>query len=142
MPGRFVTYLFDDVHMNPEHLLWIRNALLDHLPVSHDCGEDATIAVLSKLDLANVSFRKEADRNRNDIRIVTDLFDANGNYVSGVQKILEMRLRDETLVSRKASGYTVRTNFNVKSGSYMVRLVVQDSEGKRLTALSRMVEVP
>jgi VWFA-related protein len=105
-------------------------------------GDTATVAVLAKLDLNRIPFRKEADRNRDDITIVSGLFDDNGNYVSGVQKILEMRLRDETLQRRKATGFTVRTDFNVKPGTYTVRLVVRDSEGKLLTARSGVIEVP
>ena len=106
-------------------------------------GDDqATVAVLAKLDLDRIPFRKEVDRNRDDITIVSGLFDDNGNYVSGVQKILEMRLRDETLQRRRASGLTVRTDFNVKPGTYTVRLVVRDSEGKLLTARSGVIEVP
>ena len=105
-------------------------------------GSEATVAVLAKLDLSQLPFRKEADRNRDDITIVAGLFDENGNYVSGVQKILELRLLDETLQRRRKSGYTVRSDFNVKPGTYMVRLVMRDSEGQLLTARSGVVEVP
>ena len=103
---------------------------------------DATVVVLAKLDLSGIPFRKEADRNRDDITLVVGLFDSDGNYVSGVQKIVEMRLRDETLLRNRTSGYTVRTDFHVKSGTYMVRLVARDSEGSLLTGRSGAVEIP
>jgi VWFA-related protein len=103
---------------------------------------ERTVAAIAKLDLSGIPFRKEGDRNRDDITIVSGLFDDNGNFVSGIQKILEMHLRDETLERRRTTGYTVRTNFTVKPGTYMVRLVVRDSEGKMLTARSGVVEVP
>ena len=28
IPDRFIAYVFDDLHMRPEHLLWVRDALL------------------------------------------------------------------------------------------------------------------
>jgi hypothetical protein len=40
-----------------------------------------------------------------------------------------MRLRDETLEKKLESGLTLKSSFDVKPGSYLVRLVVRDAEG-------------
>jgi hypothetical protein len=53
-----------------------------------------------------------------------------------------MRLRDETLENRLGSGLTVRTSFDVKPGSYMIRLVVRDAEGQLMAAENGAVEIP
>jgi sulfur transfer complex TusBCD TusB component (DsrH family) len=106
-------------------------------------GDDATVDILAKVDLKALNFRKEAERNRNDVTIVSGLFDENGNYVSGIQKVVEMRMKDETLAARMASGISVRTSISgVKAGRYSVRMVVRDAEGQELTALSGGVEIP
>jgi hypothetical protein len=70
------------------------------------------------------------------------MFDRNGNYVVGNQKILEMKLRDRTLETMPDSGITVKTSFDVASGSYVVRLVVRDSEGNTMSAQNSIVEIP
>jgi hypothetical protein len=76
------------------------------------------------------------------VTVVCGLFDENGNYVSGVQKVLEMRLKDETLATGLASGISVKSSLKAKSGKYLVRVVVRDSQGQELTALSGAVEIP
>ena len=77
-----------------------------------------------------------------DSTMVSGLFDRNGNYVTGIQKRIEMRLLDETLENRLGSGLTVRTSFDVKPGSYMIRVVVRDDEGQLMAAENGAVEIP
>jgi VWFA-related protein len=104
--------------------------------------DEATVDVLARVDVKQLNFKQENERNRNDVTIVCGLFDENGNYVSGIQKVLEMRLKDETLATRLASGIAVRSSLTAKPGRYLVRVVVRDSEGQELTALSGAVEIP
>ena len=40
------------------------------------------------------------------------------------------------------AGITVKSSFDVKSGSYVVRLVVRDSEGQMMAAENGAVEIP
>jgi hypothetical protein len=53
-----------------------------------------------------------------------------------------MRLKDQTLESRLNSGITVRSSFDVKPGSYMIRLVIRDSEGQLMAAANGTVDIP
>ncbi len=106
-------------------------------------GEDsAKVTVLVRLDLKHIRFRKADGRNQNNLTIVSGLFDRNGNYVTAIEKKIEMRLRDDTLEKKVGSGITVRTSFDVKPGSYLVRLVVRDSEGQLMSAENGAVEIP
>jgi VWFA-related protein len=103
---------------------------------------DAKLAVLAHVDLAHIHFDKANGRNDNDLTIVAALFDRNGNFVTGTQKVIEMKLRDETLARLSQTGVTVRTNFDVKPGDYVVRLVVRDSNTALLAAESGSVAIP
>jgi hypothetical protein len=62
--------------------------------------------------------------------------------VTGKQKTLDLRLRDQTLVQLLRSGLTVKTSFDIKAGTYLVRQVVRDTEGGQLAGLNRTVEIP
>ena len=64
--------------------------------------DEATVNVLAKVDVKKLAFKQEDGRNRNDVTVVCGLFDNNGNYVTGIQKVLEMRLKDDTLAKRSA----------------------------------------
>jgi VWFA-related protein len=103
--------------------------------------EKATVSVAAKVDVRQIPFRKEGDRNRNDLTVVSGLFDQDGNFVSGTQKVVEMRLLDATLESRLNAGLTVKTTFDVAPGNYLVRLVVRDAEGRMMAAQNGAVEI-
>jgi VWFA-related protein len=103
---------------------------------------DAQISVLTRVNVGKLRFRKEDGRNKNVLTVVSAVFDRNGNYVTGNEKTIELRLRDATLESLERTGMTVKSNFDVKPGAYMVRLVVRDSEASLLTAENGMVEIP
>jgi VWFA-related protein len=104
-------------------------------------GNDAKLSVLVRLDVRHLHYRKVDGRNNNSVTVTAVLFDRNGNFVSGNQKTLEMHWKDETLGSKLASGVTLKSSFDVKPGSYMVRLVVRDEEGQ-LTAQNGAIEIP
>lgn len=107
-------------------------------------SSDATakLSVLARVDVKRIHFRKEAGRNWNDLTVVSALFDRNGNYLKGEEKVLQMRLKDETLESKLSSGVTLRAVFDVKPGSYLVRLIVRDKEGQSMFAENGAVEIP
>ncbi|HEX8985772.1 MAG TPA: VWA domain-containing protein [Bryobacteraceae bacterium] len=102
----------------------------------------AKLAVLVRVDVKQLQFRKAEGRNSNDVTIVSALFDRNGNYITGLNKVLILKLKDETLQARLSSGLTVKNSFDVKPGSYVIRLVVRDSEGQLMAAQNGAVEIP
>ncbi len=103
---------------------------------------DATLAAIANIDVKKLNFRKEGGRNLDNLTVVTGLFDNDGNYVSGVQKTVELRLLDDTLEKRLGSGMAVKSSFAVHTGKYVVRLVVRDSEGQLMAEQSSLVEIP
>jgi len=102
---------------------------------------DANLSVVAQLDIKSLHYRKEEGRNHDILTIVSALFDLNGNYISGEQRVLTLRLKDETLEKRLDSGIKVKTSFNVKAGSYVVRVVVRDSEGQMMASDNTAVEI-
>jgi len=103
---------------------------------------DAKLTVLAHVDVKQLRYRKAEGRNWNDLTVVSALFDRNGTFLQGSEKTLQMRLKDETLQNKLGSGITMRASFDVKPGSYLVRLVVRDSEGRLMSAENGAVEIP
>jgi hypothetical protein len=102
---------------------------------------EAKLTVLARIDVRQLRFKKANNRNNDNLTIVAVLFDTNGNYITGVQKTLEMRLLDATL--QKLSGpVTLKSDFNVKPGTYVVRLVVRDAQGQMMAAQNGVVDIP
>ncbi len=102
---------------------------------------DAKLTVLAKVDLKHLRFKKADGRNQNNLTVVAALFDNNGKYMMGQRKTIEMHLKDETL-QRLNAGITVKSSFDVKPGTYMIRLVVRDTEGQMMAATNGAVDIP
>ena len=105
-------------------------------------SSQAKLSVVAHLDLKSLHFRKAEGRNRNDVTLATAIFDDNGNLVTGGEKIVEMRLLDGTLDRLGKSGISVKSSFDLKPGSYLVRLVVRDAEGEQMAAKNGAVVIP
>jgi VWFA-related protein len=103
---------------------------------------EVRLAVLTHLDLSSVRFRKEQDRHLNNLTFLTVLFDRDGKYVLGKEKVVEFRLRDATLARLTQTGITLKVEFDLKPGTYLVRQIVRDSEAGQLSGLNRTVEIP
>jgi VWFA-related protein len=102
----------------------------------------AKLTVIARVDLRSLRFRKAEGRNLDSLTVVAGLFDSNGNYVSGLEKTVDMRLRDQTLATLPASGITLRNIFDLMPGNYSIRLVVRDTEGQMMTARNGAVRIP
>jgi VWFA-related protein len=102
----------------------------------------ARIGLVTKIDLKALHFKKEAGLNKNSLTIVAAVFDHNGNIVKGVERKLDINLKDSTFEERLNSGVTVRLAIGVTPGNYVVRVILRDQEGKMMTARNRTVEIP
>lgn len=103
---------------------------------------NAKLSVIARVDLRPLHFRKAEGRNLDRLTVVAGLFDSNGNYVSGTEKTVEMRLLDQTLATLPASGISLKSNFDLMPGDYSIRLVVRDTEGQMMTARNGAVRIP
>jgi len=123
----------DEIHNLPVQM---------HTQVTRE-GSAVKLDVLTSVDLKLVHYRKADDRNRNDVTIIACLFDPNGNFIAGMQKTLQLRLRDETMTAlAQRPPVIVTSDFDVKPGEYLVRLVARDAEGQQLTTQNAAVDVP
>jgi VWFA-related protein len=103
---------------------------------------NARLAVLAKVDVKHLRFRKADGRNNNGLTVVSGLFDRNGNLITALEKLVELRLKDETVENRLGSGMTLKFNFDITPGSYVIRVVVRDREGQLMAARNSVVEIP
>jgi hypothetical protein len=124
----------DEMHSLPVEL---------HTQLVKTEGAGPKLDVLASVDLKQLRLRKADDRNQNDVTIVASLFDNNGNFLIGAEKILQLRLKDETVQRIEHDPpITIKTTFDVKPGTYLVRLVARDAEAQQITAQNGAVTVP
>ena len=101
----------------------------------------AELTVTGHLDVGTLRFRKAEERNNDTVTVVSGLFDSDGNYISGIERVIDLHLRDKTLANLQNLGITVKETFNVAPGRYVVRMVVRDGEGKTMAAHNKGVEI-
>ncbi len=135
----------ENVKQEIESALFSREEILEfpievHAQFFKASEQSAKVTVLAHLSLKLLKFRKVEGRNHNEVTLVYGLFDRNGNYTQGIKKVVEMRLKDETL-ERLSQGITVRASFDVPPGTYLIRLVAREAEGQKLSATNGAVEI-
>jgi VWFA-related protein len=105
-------------------------------------AKGARLAVVAHITTKGLKFTRAGDRSKDKLTVATAIFDENGNMVTGVEKIIEMQLRDVTLDRLSRLGLSVKSTFDVQPGTFLVRIVVRDSEGAQMAAMNRGVVIP
>ncbi len=104
-------------------------------------ADSAKVAVLVHVDVRHMQFKKADGRNLNELTVVAAIFDRNDNFVMAKSSTVKMHIKDGTLESKLSSGITLKNDFEVKPGGYMVRIVARDEQGKMLTQ-NEVVDIP
>jgi VWFA-related protein len=103
---------------------------------------EAQLSVVSRLQVRGMHFRAADGRHNDNLTFATAIFDDNGNFVTGGEKVLQMHLLDPTYERVLRTGLTLKSSFDLKPGKYMVRQVVRDSEGSQMAARNGAVDIP
>jgi hypothetical protein len=143
---RHETDAVDQAKQDIEDAVFSREVIKDipmelHTQFFRSVEDGANLSVVAQLDIRSLPYRKEEGRNRDSLTIVSAVFDVNGNYVTGAEKLLELRLKDDTLQRKLDSGIKIKTSFDVKVGGYVVRVVVRDSEGKLMASENTAIDI-
>jgi len=121
----------------------IRNLPVDlHTQFFKTGADKARLSIMARVDIRRLRYKKADGRNDDTLTVVGGVFDKDGKYIIGSQKTISLKLKDETLGTIPEGGITVKSNLDVASGSYIVRLVVRDSEGEVMSALNSALEIP
>jgi len=121
----------------------IRNLPVDlHTQFFKTGDNNARLSIMARVDIRHLRYKKTDGRNNDTLTVVGGVFDKDGKYITGSQKTINLKLKDQTLDTIPEGGITVKSNLDVASGSYVVRLVVRDSEGEVMSALNSALEIP
>ena len=121
---------------------------IDELPLEihteYKKAEDggAQLNVVTHVGVKELLFRQAEGRHFNKLTVTTVIFDQNGEYVSGEQKLLNLELPDETYEKVSRYGLKITSTFALRPGKYAVRQVVREAEGAKMGAKNREVVIP
>jgi VWFA-related protein len=102
---------------------------------------ELALKVLVHADIRKLPFRPYADRQVERLIFITALFDEKNQFLTGVQGVMDLRLKDATVKQLSAQGLDAKLSIQAPAGTYRVRQVVQEAVSGRIGALSRSVEI-
>jgi VWFA-related protein len=120
---------------------------LQQLPVTMEVKvystktDDRELALSAHLDTRSLHFRKDGQRNLNNVTFVFAVFDQKDNLLQVQKGQAPLDTPDAELEHVKSAGLKMDSKFVLKPGIYRIREVVMDAEEHRLTAQSRNVDV-
>jgi VWFA-related protein len=111
------------------------------IPEALPSGE-SSLKVVVHVDIRKLPFEEMADHIKIERLIfITALFDQKNQFLTGVQGVMDLRLKESTLKQIAEQGLSAKLSVNAPAGSYRVRQVVQEAVGGHITAISRSVEI-
>jgi hypothetical protein len=93
------------------------------------------------VEASKLPFQKIADRKVERLIFITALFDSQDHFVSGVQGVMDLRLKDSTFATLSGSGVTARLTLDAPSGQYRLRQVVQETSSGHLNAQTQPLQI-
>jgi hypothetical protein len=109
---------------------------------SEGTGETRALALTIHLDTRPLPLHKDGGHNINALTFAVAVFDDKDNVVEVKQRRAKFNLLDDQLPDFIGDGVDMNMMFELKPGTYRLRVAVIESEQHRLGALSRAVDVP
>jgi VWFA-related protein len=99
------------------------------------------VSIRVAFDVNRLQFATANGRHMQQIVFLMTLLDANGNFVTGKESIMDLALTDEKLASLKKDGLRAVATLNAAAGIYQVRTIVREGMKGGLTASTLAVEL-
>ncbi len=113
--------------------------------VTTEAGSLATGEVVLKVRIhvnaSELPFHTVGARKVERLIFVTALFDEENHFLTGVQGVMDLTLKIETLAKISSQGLDARLSLQAPPGKYRLRQVVEEVGDGRITAMSRPVEI-
>ena len=93
------------------------------------------------LSFRHLSFRAIGDREVERLVMITSLWDEKNQFLSGLEGVMDLRLKAPTLKDLLARGIDASFSINAPPGKYRVRQVIQEVVDGRVAAASSVVSI-
>ena len=110
------------------------------VPVAQTNGGYA-LRVVVDVDARHISFASQGRLRLQQLTFVTAIQDADGNFLSGKQAVMDLRVKPESLAKIQSTGLHATLSFALPRGKYTVREVVRELVQNHLAALNTAVQL-
>jgi len=123
-------------------------SLLEEAPVtvamrSEKSAEGHSMARLTfHVDIGKVRFHDQAGARAQRFHMIAVLFDAQGTFVTGVEALLDLALKEASYQRVLPKGFNADVSLEVPAGTYRLRTVVAEGdEAGRYSAATQPAEI-
>jgi len=109
--------------------------------VGHSVTGEPTLKVAVHVDANKLPYQTQGDRKVERLIFITALFDEQNHFLTGVQGVMDLRLKPETISSISAQGLDAKLSVQAAPGNYRLRQVVQEVGDGRITTINRNVTI-
>ncbi len=120
------------------------DALLAQVTTESDTSAtgEAVLKVGIHVDANKLPFQTQGDRKVERLIFITALFDEQNHFLTGVQGIMDLRLKKETLEMVSTQGLDAKLSLQAPPGNYRLRQVIEETGNGRMAAMSRNIQLP
>jgi VWFA-related protein len=106
-------------------------------------GGTPGLKVVVHVDVKNLPFDASAGRSNENLAFITALYDSSGHFVTGVEGLMKLSLKDATKDQLLAQGLNVPFSLKIPpgAGTYRLREVVQEQASGRFATINTPVEI-
>ncbi len=102
---------------------------------------EAVLKVGFHVDVSKLPFQDFGGRKADRLIFVTALFDEQNHFLTGVEGVMDLRIKKETMPTVSTQGLDAKLSLQAPRGKYRLRQVVEEIGNGRITAMSRPVEI-
>src|ERR1017187_5078911 len=102
---------------------------------------EPTLKVGIHLDANKLPFETQGDRKVERLIYITVLFDEKNNFVTGVEGVMDLRLKSETMAAISTQGLDASLSVQAAPGNYRLRQVVQEVGNGRIATINRNIQI-
>jgi len=100
-----------------------------------------TLKVAIHVDANKLPYQTQGDRKVERLIFITALFDEHGRFLTGVQGVMDLRLKPETIAALSTQGLDAKLSVQAAPGNYRLRQVVQEVGDGRIATINRNVQI-
>jgi VWFA-related protein len=109
--------------------------------IGRSVSGETTLKIAIHVDANKLPYQTQGDRKVERLIFITALFDEQNHFLTGVQGVMDLRLKPETIASISALGLDAKLSVQAAPGNYRLRQVVQEVSDGRITTINRNIRV-
>jgi hypothetical protein len=102
---------------------------------------DAVLKMAVHMNAIKLPYQIQEDRKVERLIFITALFDEQNRFITGVQGVMDLRLKSETFDLLADKGLNAKLSVRIDPGNYRVRQVIQEVGGGLITTFNRNVQI-